>query len=41
MKYADHEQENATAALEGLWQHIRKTHNLQVSPNQLLFALPL
>lgn len=27
--------------LEGLWNHIRKTHRLQVSPNHLFFAVAL
>jgi FkbM family methyltransferase len=26
--------------LDGLWNHIRKTHDLQVSPNHLFFAAP-
>ena len=27
--------------LDSLWEHIRKTHNLEVSPNHLFFAVPL
>jgi FkbM family methyltransferase len=27
--------------LDGLWSHIRKTHQLQVSPNHLFLAIPL